>query len=127
MKKNNGYTLIELVIFIVIMAIISGSILLALNAVLRHAPKVQHQTVAMQSATRCMEWYVGTRNIHGFSNVTCPSTTVPSFCTVPSGYTIATNVSCTTLYGDSTANYKTITVTVGGLGSTTLSLLIADY
>ena len=127
MRKFYGYTIMELVIFIVVMGIIGTSILSSFIAVLRYTPKVHQETVATQSATRCIEWFLGKRYLYGFNSITCPSTTVPSFCTVPSGYTISTNVDWTTLYGDSSPHYKTVTVTVSGVTDATLSLLLADY
>ena len=61
---------------------------------------------------------------NGYSSILCNST-VPSFCTTPTGYTLTSSCSTTTISGDS--NYETITILVNGLGDATLSLLIAKY
>ena len=126
--NNRGFTIIELVIFIVIMGIIGVTILASFSAVLQGVAVPRQKIVATQTATRCLEWYLEQRYLRGFNAaaLTCPSTATPSFCAVPSGYTISTNVSCTQLYGETGANYKTITVTVGGLSDASLSVLVAS-
>jgi type II secretory pathway pseudopilin PulG len=128
-KSNNGFTLIEVIIFTIVMGIIGVTILASFNTLLKGMPTPWRQTVANQAAKNCLEWYLQQRYINGFSATTlnCPSTSVPSFCTVPNGYTISTNVACTQLYGDTGSNYKTITVTVGGLANATLAVLLAYY
>jgi Tfp pilus assembly protein PilE len=126
---DQGFSIIELIIFIVIMGIVGISVLASFNAVLKGTSVPRQQTVAWQVASRCIEWYLEQRYVNSFTTaaLTCPSTTVPTFCTVPSGYSISTSVSCTQLYGETGANYKTITVSVTGLGSASLSLLVALY
>jgi len=125
MRKENGFTLIELVIFIVVTSILASTLMLALVTALKSSPNVNKLMIATFTAEECMEWFIGQRRLNGFSSLTCPNTTVPSFCTAPSGYTLAVNISCTTINGDS--NYKTITTTVSGSGNATLTLLIAGY
>ena len=111
------------------MGIIGVTILISMNTVLTGEATSRRQTVALQTAKQCMEWYLNQRHLNGFSAIVCPSTTVPSFCTPPSGYTISTNVSCTQLYGETGANYRTVTINVGSGGSNaaSLSLLLASY
>lgn len=125
MKKCQGFTLIELILFIIITSLLASTILLVMNTVLQKVPAMQNQIIAEQTAQKCMGWFVGQRKLVGYSTLTCPNTTTPSFCTAPSGYTISTNVSCTTLSGDT--NYKSITVTISGLGDAVLTTLIASY
>jgi len=81
--------------------------------------------IATQTASQCMEWYLGQRALNGYNSISCPSTAVPSFCSAPTGYVLSTNISCTTISGD--ANYKTIAVTVSGKGTISLTTLIANY
>lgn len=123
MKKMAGFNMIELLVFIIIVGLFSNVGLLAIRTISTNTPVAHQALVAMQSARQCIEWYAGQRAVNGYSSISCPSSTVPAFCTVPSGYTIATNVTCTTINGD--ANYQTIVVTVGGKGNASLTLLIA--
>jgi len=120
-----GFTLIELILFIVIMGILGSTILLSFVTALQKLPQTHQIYIADQAAQRCMEWILGQRKMNGLSSVACPSSTTPAFCTVPSGFTMSVNISCTTLSSDST--YETVTVTVGGAGSTTLSALLGAY
>lgn len=127
MKKSQGISLIELIIFIVIMGILAGAILFPGISVFKSVGTVHGLNVAAQSATRCMEWYLGRRHISGFANISCPSSIVPAICTVPSGYTIAVEVSCGNSTGD--LNYKIVNVSVDNNNITPvgLSLQIANY
>lgn len=125
MKKMQGFTLIELIIFIVVTAILANSILLMFSTSLLKTPVLRQQIIANQTAKQCMEWFVGQRRFTGYATLTCPSTPSPAFCSVPSGYAISNTITCTTLNGD--ANYKTITVAVSGLGDATLTSLISSY
>jgi type II secretory pathway pseudopilin PulG len=125
MRKQCGFTLIEVILFIMVMAIMAKVILLPIVEVNSGTPTSLRNLTAMQSANKCIEWFIGQRRLIGYSTVTCPSSTVPGFCSVPTGYTLAVNIVCTTINTD--ANYKTVTVTVGGLGNASSSLLLANY
>jgi prepilin-type N-terminal cleavage/methylation domain-containing protein len=126
MKKSKGFTLIEIIIFIVVIGIAAGTILTWMEVILKSQHSAQENGVAVQVASRCLEWYWGQNQMNGYSSVTCPSTTLPGFCIAPTGFSVSVNVACTTLYSEPSANYKTITATVTGKGSSTLSLLLAD-
>ena len=125
MRNQTGFTLIELILFIVITGLIASTLLLALITASKSTPIIQQQSIAAVTAQKCMEWFIGQRRLNNYSSVTCPSSTTPSFCSAPSGYSISTDISCTTVNSDT--NYKTITITVSGKGDTSLSTLIADY
>jgi type II secretory pathway pseudopilin PulG len=124
MKKQQGFTLIELIMFIIVTSILATTILLAFVTALNKTPVVLQNMIADQVAKQCMEWFVGQRRMNGYNSITCNSTT-PTFCSAPSGYTISTSCNTTTISGDS--NYETIAVTVSGLGNASLSYLMAVY
>jgi len=125
-KKTKGFSLVELIIFIVAISVTAVTILSAMDMILKTSHQTQENATAVDAASRCLEWYWGQNQLNGYSSITCPSTTIPSFCSAPSGFSVAVNVACTTLYSEASANYKTITATVSGKGSAALSLLIAD-
>lgn len=133
MKTKTGFTLIELLIFIIVMGIIGGLLAASYLTILRGSKVIANQNNASQIASRCMDWYTGERFINGFNstNLNCGATT-PNFCAAPQGYSITTNINCSTLYGEPD-KYKTITVEVTGStpatesGKATLSTIIADY
>jgi Tfp pilus assembly protein PilE len=128
MINAKGFTLIELIIFIVVTSILATTILLAFSSVLRGTPSTLEIVTANQTAQQCMEWYIGQRNLLGYDSIAI-GTSVPTYCSsnTPSGYTTTVNVAATTINTDS--NFKTITVTVSGTGSgdASLTTLIADY
>lgn len=129
MKKYAGFTIIELVIFIVITSILGTVIVLAIVNALLKMSSVSQQNVATQTARQCMEYYLGQRRLNGYStlngaNCTAPLT-LPAICSVPTGYTLVVNCVNTTISGDS--NYNTITATVTGSGSAILTYLIGKY
>ena len=123
MKITRGFTIIELLIFIVVTGLLASVGGLALRMVATSIPAGHGSLVALETARQCMEYFSGQNARNGYASITCPSSTVPSYCTVPTGYTLAVNITCTTISGDT--NYKTIQVSVGGNGNATLTLLIA--
>jgi type II secretory pathway pseudopilin PulG len=125
MMKQQGFTLVEVIIFIVVTSILSSTMLIAFNAGFNKAPVLLENTIATQTAEQCLEWFVGQRQLFGYTAFSCPSTAVPAFCTAPTGYTIAVNIVCTTISGDT--NYQNISVTVSGKGNATMNTLVANY
>lgn len=126
MRKIIGFTLIELIIFIVVTAVLATTILVALNNALIKSPLDRQNIIALETAQQCMEWYLGQRRINGFASITCSaSPPTPTLCTAPTGYSFNNSISCITLNSDT--NYKLITITVSGNGDATLNSLIADY
>jgi type II secretory pathway pseudopilin PulG len=126
MKNQQGFTLIELVLFIIVTGLLANTILLSIVTAGQKTPVAQQNNSAAQTARRCMEWFIGQRRLLGYSIFSCPSTSVPAFCAAPTGYTVAVNITCApTINSDS--NYKTIAITVSGNGNATLTAIVADY
>ena len=127
--KSCGFTLIELVIFIIVLGILAGGLLHAYSAVFLGTSNSSKMTVASGLAAKCISWYIGQRRIYGYSSINVSGVTVPSFCTAPTGYNITTSANNTTIPPDTTSNYKTITVNVsyGGVQQASEALLVANY
>ncbi len=123
-RMADGFTLIELVTFIVIISILASAILLSFMTAMNKTPLVLQNTIASQTAKQCAEWFLGQRRLNGYTSFTCNST-VPAFCIAPAGYTLTSSCSTTTISGDS--NYEMIAITVSGPGSAGLNLLLAKY
>lgn len=124
-RRRGGFTLIEVLVFIVVTSLVMSTLLLSANTALRNTPVTHQQWVAIRAAEQCMEWFINQRRMNGYSALTCPGTPSPSACTAPSGFTVSTSIACSTWNSDS--NYKTITVSVSGAASLTLSMQIGDY
>jgi len=125
MSRQQGFTLVEILVFLVVSGLLMTTILLAAENALRKAPSIHQQWTALQTARGCMEWLLEQRRLNGYSVYGCPSTPSISACPVPSGYSVSASVSCTTWSSDSA--YKTITVSVTGNAGTTLSTQVGDY
>lgn len=128
MKNEKGFSLIELVIFIVVTSILVSAILLAFVSALTNTPTLIQNTKAILTAKQCAEWFLGQRRLNGLNAIdnTCTDPlTIPSQCTVPNGYTLTGSCRQTTVRSDS--NYRLITLTVGGAGSAVLNVLIGQY
>ena len=125
LKHEAGFTLIELIVFIMISGLLMSTMLVGMVTTLRTMPATHNQWVAIQSARQCMEWFIGQRRANGYNAFACPSTAVPAACNVPSGYSISASINCASWNGDS--SYKTVTVTVSGKGQASLSMQLGDY
>lgn len=123
--KQVGFTLIEVLVFIVVSSLLMSVLLLGSNNALRSSPSAHNQWVAVQTARRCMEWFLDQRRLKGYTSLTCPSTPVASACVAPSGFNVTNSISCTTWNSDT--GYKTVTVSVTGLGSASLSVMLGAY
>ena len=125
MMKNQGFNLIELVIFIVILAIGVG-VLVPLVTTTRYIHRIDKQTQAIELAQQRMELVLTQKQIAGFASFTdpCAGATPPTVCTPLNGFVITTNI-INNWGGD--PNYKVITVDVTGDGSAKLETLVANY
>ncbi|OGT60116.1 MAG: hypothetical protein A3E85_03420 [Gammaproteobacteria bacterium RIFCSPHIGHO2_12_FULL_45_12] len=119
-----GFSLIEMLVFIIVTSLMMSTFLLGANTALRSTPNVHQQWVALQTARQCMEWYVTQKQLKGYAALSCPSTPTASACTAPSGYLVSTSITCTTWNNDTA--YKTVTVSVSGLATASLSTQIGD-
>src|SRR5579872_4484832 len=122
-NRQLGFTLIEMIVFIIVTSLLMTTILLGSMQALKTTPAIHQQWEALQVAKRCMEGFLQQRRLNGYASLTCPSTPSSSSCSV-TGYTPTINVSCTTWNSDTT--YKTITVTVSP-SNASLSAQVGDY
>ncbi|MEK6731715.1 MAG: type II secretion system protein [Pseudomonadota bacterium] len=126
MRKQNGFTLIELTLFITIMSFLGVGILSAFYVSLHSAPDIQNSARASELAQQRMELIVGSKEVSGFASTVDPCVASPGLavCAAPAGFTVSSNIVGN--WGGN-ANYKDITVTVSGDGSATLERLVANY
>ena len=125
MTSTHGFTLIEILVFLVVSSLLMSVMLLGATTALNKRPSVHNEWVALRTAQSCMEWYLDQTRLNGYTALTCPSSPTASVCSGPTGYNISTSVSCTTWNSDTT--YKKITVTVSGLSNATASVQIGKY
>lgn len=125
MKKNGGFTLVELLIFIVLVGIVIG-IFITLNFSLRYIHKVDPQTAAINLAVQRMELILEQKKLLGFDSFQDPCQVNPSLnsCAVPTGYVVNATID---LNWQGDTNYKVITVQITGDGDAILKTLVAKY
>lgn len=124
--KRKGVSLIEMVIFIVLVGIIATGLMVAFQESLRALPENADDVVAINLAQARMDFLLGQNVINGygsFSSDVCESVSAPAICIAPAGYTIDSTI--TKSYGGN-ANLGTISVSVTGKGTATLQTLIGN-
>lgn len=131
LHRHKGFSLVELVVFIVVIGFAISSVFLAFQTALTQTPYGNSQTVATLLAQGRMDFILGQRRLIGFANFSdlCTGVSPPTICTLPAaitGYTITSSITTTTINSDS--NYKIITVTVNGPhnSAATLNTLVAS-
>lgn len=122
MRQQQGFTFLELVIFIVVIGILAANLLSAFNVFLQKQPSIQVTTVANSLAAQRMEIILGQKKVSGFSAYSdpCPG---PAICSVPTGFTVTSSIA-NNWNGDT--NYNVITVNVTGKGTATLQTMVAN-
>lgn len=133
MNKLHGFTLVELLMFIIITSILASTILISSQIALQEIPGTHNNLLGRNIAMACIEGFVAERRTLGFNNaklaVASPvaPANMPVTCTtgIPAGYTVTANITAATLNADT--NYKTIQVVISGLSSMSISTIIADY
>lgn len=126
-KRNcNGFSLIELIIFIAVTGFIVSGIFTTLQMSLTHSPKSKQADRAIELAQERMDIIIGEKTINGFSSLTDPCTagSPPAICTTESGYTVSSTIT-TGFNGNN--NLKEIVVTVTGTGTASITALVGDY
>lgn len=129
MRKHHGQTLIELIIFIVIMGIVVTGAMSVFKTVLSYGNQPGYLLTAAQLASARMELIVQTRHVPddatGFLNLSdpCDDATLPACAGLHAfatsrGYVVTSTPNPITTAVDGS---KTVTITVGGTGDATTS------
>lgn len=128
MLRSKGFTLIEVIIFIVIMGVLGVGVLASFNVAMQRAPSIQNSSRAIGLAKRRMEMVMGYVDVYGFNNLTidpCLGTYAGAyFCADPVGYTTTATI-IDDFSGD--ANLKQVSVNVTGNATASLSSLVGNY
>ncbi len=122
-----GVTLIELIVFIVIAALLATGLIAAFTSSMKDTPKSNEITQALQIAQERMELILAYKQSKGFNALVDPCTLAspPTQCTsFPSGYSVA--VPAFTNWNGS-SEFKVVTVNVTGTQAITLTAIVASY
>ncbi|GAB4393331.1 MAG: hypothetical protein Tsb005_11120 [Gammaproteobacteria bacterium] len=127
LNSTSGFTLIELIVFIIAAAILSAGIFIGMDRLLRSPLRPNQITTAQQLARTRMEMILAQRNTVGFGSFidTCAAGSLSPLCTVPTGYSVSSSITPLNVLGDS--NYRQIVVTVTGLSPAELTMVVGDF
>jgi type II secretory pathway pseudopilin PulG len=133
-KPETGFSLIELVVFIVVVGILGAALFAGFSTALQQgASGTDLSTSAIQLAQERMELILAQKRVLGFTGFTAatfdPCTSSPpstqAVCTAPpAGYTVS--AALTDNWGGDT-NYKVVNVSVTGASQASLTALVANY
>ncbi len=133
MRKSSqkGFSLIELVIFIVITSLLSAALFAVFSSALLGPAQTSSATQAMRLAVERMELILPQRQVLGFTSFSLPNAdpckmgSAQLACSnIPGSYTVDSTIDDN--WGADT-NYKVVTVSVSGTATATLTALVADY
>jgi len=133
LKRRSGFTLVEMVVFIVIVGVAAVALFQMFAQTLPRSPTPAQLVQATQLAQERMELILGRRSVVSYAalNDPCVGGTPPAICTTTFGYvvTVAGISSVVPWNANPVADFKLITVTVS-LGGTQLAqsdAVVANY
>lgn len=120
---SRGFTLLETIVFIVILAVILAAMVTMFGSSLRNTPTAGKIDLSAELAQRRMELVLAQRRAAGFAGFAdpCSPGPGPAECTPPTGYAVSANIA------PSGASFKVVTVTVSGTWAATATALVGDY
>lgn len=131
MKNIQGFNLIELVVFIIVLGIATVGIMMSFRTALETSADIATSNTALEITQGRLEIIIGQYKINGFnsfSDICSGSGTLPAVCTIPNGYTVTTSISNWPL--SSSTFFKLITVSTedaSGARLARLRSLVAKY
>jgi type II secretory pathway pseudopilin PulG len=127
-KHIQGFSLIEIILFIIVLGIIGSSLLVGLNQSIHNSDVPRSMPQSSYLANARLQIIMMNRTISGYTTLADPCTTTPSLAICTPLVTYATaqglTVATPTISG---ANPKTITVNVTGDVNVTATQQIYDY
>lgn len=126
-RREGGFSLIEAIVFIVVLGVMLAALVTTLGSNLRLTPPAGQIDMAAELAQQRMELIVGQRRAAGFAAFTdpCIPGPGPAACTPPAGYAVTSSIASG--YGGDPVNHKVVTVSVSGTGSATATALLSNY
>ena len=117
-----GFSLIEAIVFMVVLAVLLAALVTVFGSSLRLSPQAGRIDLAAELAQQRMELILGQRRAAGFAAFAdpCVPGPGPAICTPPTGYTVTSAIG-----GGATT--RIVTVTVSGDFDATATSLVANY
>jgi type II secretory pathway pseudopilin PulG len=118
-----GFTLIELIVFIVVAGVLAVGLASVFSSAMHGAAEPGQLTQATQIAQERMELILGQRRAVGFAAFADPCPGSPLCTPVPAGFAVNVNIAPN---WNGNVNYRVITVTVTGPTNATLTALTSN-
>jgi prepilin-type N-terminal cleavage/methylation domain-containing protein len=125
LKSRSGFTLVEVVVFMVIVGVAAFALLRSFGSVLPRGPTAAQLTQASQIAQERIELILGRYVAAGFAAVNdpCVGGTPPGICTAPTGYVVTVGgVTAPVVW-----NANPVTVTLSGTPLAQENAVLANY
>lgn len=123
--KSNGFTLVEISLFIAVMGIVSSGLAMLFVTALSRVPDVDKKNKAVEIAQQRMDIILGQKANLGYAGFTDPCVnSPPAVCDFSGNYTVTSTI--TTGY-DGNNNFKIIDVNVSGDATVSLTSLVGNY
>lgn len=117
-----GFSLIEVIVFTVVLGVVASSMLLPMTTALRQQPQSMQQGIAVELAHERMDLILADRHFRGFAHFSDPCERITGLCQAPSGYTLRATIT-PGWQGD--ARYKQIRVEVTGKSEASVESLVS--
>ncbi len=126
--RSRGFSLIEAIVFIVVVGLMAAALAVSFAGPLRDSPRAGELDRLAELTQLRMELILAQRRAAGFAAFTdpCVPGPGPAECTAPAGYTVTASIA--TGWGGDPASYKLVTVSaVGPASSTSTAALVGNY
>lgn len=125
---GGGFSLIEVIVFIVVLGVLLAGLVAAFSSPLRASPQAGELDLVAELAQQRMELILAQRRAAGFATFAdpCVPGPGPAVCVPPAGYAVASSIAAG--WGADPVNYKVVSVTVTGPSTTAGgAALVANY
>ncbi|GGI85149.1 type II secretion system protein [Legionella impletisoli] len=124
MKLSSGFTLIEIILYIVVLSIVGSGLLIAFNAALMAGENPGKNLAASQLAKARMDIILQQRLVNGFNSISdpCAAGSSPAACAPLATFATNNNLIVTSSIPPASGGIRTATVTVSGAGNATLTM-----
>lgn len=123
-----GFSLIEVVVFIVVLGVLLAGLVAAFSSPLRSSTRAGELDLVAELAQQRMELILAQRRAAGFAPLAdpCVPGPGPAVCVPPPGYSVASSIAAG--WGGDPSNFKVVTVSVTGPSTTASSAaLVGNY
>ncbi len=126
-RRSAAFSLLEMIIFIVVLGVLLAGVVVAMTSSLRNSPQAGGLDAAAELAQQRMELILGQRRAVGFAAFAdpCSPGPGPAICTPPAGFAVASTI--VSGFGADLTNYKVVSVNVSGTTAITATALVANY